>query len=205
MNHVDDTAATPLDGGAQAAADGVVPTLDASRAAWLARCVLPHEPALRAWLLRRGRGHLDVDDIVQEAYAVLATLADVAHIHNPRAYLFTTAQSIVLQHVRRAQVVSLEAVTDIDQYAGEDIVQPERYAQACQEWRHARSLMAVLQGKCRQVFLLRKVEGMSQKEVAAAMGISESTVEKHMSKALRLMAQALSQDRSSILSRWFDR
>ncbi|MBC7168934.1 MAG: RNA polymerase subunit sigma-24, partial [Phenylobacterium sp.] len=46
------------------------------RAVWLAQRILPHEPALRAWLSRRTAG-LEVDDIVQETYAILAGLGEV--------------------------------------------------------------------------------------------------------------------------------
>src|SRR3546814_4682438 len=48
------------------------------RARWLATQVLPHEPALRAWLSRRLGAGLEVDDVVQEAYAVLVELPGVA-------------------------------------------------------------------------------------------------------------------------------
>lgn len=59
------------------------------RARWLAESVLPHEARLRAWLARRRVVDLDVADIVQETYAVLAELASVSHIRNPRTYLFS--------------------------------------------------------------------------------------------------------------------
>ena len=41
------------------------------RAIWLGRHVLPHEPALRAWLRRRRLGGLEIDDIIQETYTRL--------------------------------------------------------------------------------------------------------------------------------------
>ena len=66
------------------------------RALWLARNVLPHEPALRAWLSRRPVDGLDIDDIVQETYARLSTTQSVEDIRNPRTYLITTARSVIL-------------------------------------------------------------------------------------------------------------
>jgi DNA-directed RNA polymerase specialized sigma24 family protein len=51
------------------------------RAIWLGRQVLPHEPALRAWLRRRRLGGLDVDDIIQETYSRLMTAESVQHVH----------------------------------------------------------------------------------------------------------------------------
>src|SRR5690349_10264630 len=84
------------------------------RALWLANNALPHEPALRAWLSQRRVIKLEVDDIVQETYAVLVELPSVAHIQNPKSYIFSIAHSIVLQHVRRLRVVSIEAMAEID-------------------------------------------------------------------------------------------
>jgi len=53
------------------------------RAIWLARNALPHEPALRAWLARRPLAGLEVDDIVQETYAILAALCARTTVATP--------------------------------------------------------------------------------------------------------------------------
>jgi RNA polymerase sigma-70 factor (ECF subfamily) len=58
---------------------------------WLADQILPHEAALRSWLRRKKDLPIEADDLVQEAYATLAELDSVEHIHNPKAYLFQTA------------------------------------------------------------------------------------------------------------------
>src|SRR5690606_11341397 len=84
------------------------------RAIWLARHVLPHEPALRAWLARWRLEDLLVDDIVQETYSVLAAREAVDDIRNPRSYFFQTARSIILMHLRRSRVVSIRAVEDLE-------------------------------------------------------------------------------------------
>jgi RNA polymerase sigma factor (sigma-70 family) len=166
--------------------------LDRQRAAWLAANVLAYEPELRGWLARRPVRGLEIDDIVQETYAVLSGLADIGHITQPRAYLYTTAQSILLQHVRRARIVSIEAVAEIERL---DITHdercPERHAMAGQELRRIGEALATLPEKCRQVFVLRRVEGLSQREIAVRLGISENTVEKHIVKGLRLLMNAL--------------
>ncbi|MBB3761651.1 RNA polymerase sigma factor [Xanthomonas arboricola] len=165
-----------------------MPAIDSQRAAWLATQVLPHEPALRRWLRKHAPGNVDCDDVIQETYAILAGLGEVGHIANPRAYLFTAAQSVLLQQVRRARIVSIESVAEIERL---DITQdersPERHAIAGQELRRIGEALAALPDKCRQVFLLRKVDGLSQREIAARLGISEDTVEKHIVKGLRLL------------------
>ncbi len=162
------------------------------RSSWLARHILPHEPALRAWLFRRRVNGLETDDIIQETYAVLAALPAVEHIASPRAYAFQTANSIILRHLRRAQIVRIDAIGDVESLdAALDEPSPEQQASARQDLRRVNELIAALPAKRREAFMLRKVEGLSQRNVALQMGISESTVEKHISRALRTLMAAM--------------
>lgn len=168
----------------------MIPSRD--RSVWLARHVLPHEPALRAWLRRRRVDGLETDDIVQETYAVLAALGSVEHIESPRAYAFQTAQSVILRHLRRARVVRIDALGDLEMLNTPlEEPTPEHQAAARQELRRVSALIEALPSKCREAFTLRKLEGLSQREVAGRMGISESTVEKHIGRALRSLMDAM--------------
>lgn len=171
---------------------GATAAISRARIDWLAAHVLPHEPALRAWLAARTGSAADIDDIVQDVYAVLAGLESVAHIREPRAYLFTTAQSLVMQQLRRARVVPIEAVADVERLRLlSDEHTPERHASASEDLRRLRALIARLPDKCREAFVLRRIDGLSQREIAQRMGVSENTVEKHVGKALRLLTEAM--------------
>ncbi|MFL9841825.1 RNA polymerase sigma factor [Sphingomonas sp. ST-64] len=162
------------------------------RAQWLARSILPHEAELRAWLARRPLVGLDIDDVVQESYAILAGLAAVDHIRNPRTYLFEVAKSVCLQALRRSQVVPFGALTDIEALEIPcDAPGPEAVAAGRQELAKVAGLIAALPPKCREAIVLRKVHQLSQRQIAERMGISESTVEKHIGKALRLLGTAI--------------
>lgn len=165
--------------------------ISGERAVWLETHVLPHEAALRQWLTRRVRAPVEADDVLQEAYAVMASLADIDHVHNPRAYFFTVARSLVLQQLRRARIVSIEVVAEVERLdiVG-DLLTPERHATGGQDLRRIAEMIAGLPEKCRQAYLLRKVYGYSQREIAEKMGISENTVEKHIGKGLRLLLAA---------------
>ncbi len=165
------------------------------RAAWLAEHILPCEAALRDWLRRRLSLRQDVDDVIQETYAILAGMADVSHILQPRAYVYSVAHSVVLQQLRRAQVVSIEAVAEIDRVAiVGDEVSPERMASSRQELARIGALIDSLPEKCRQAFVLRRVEGYSQREIAERMQISENTVEKHICKGIRVLMDSMKHD-----------
>ncbi len=162
------------------------------RAIWLARNVLPHEPALRAWLGRRPLPGLDVDDIIQEAYAILAGLESVEHIRTPRTYLFEVSKSVILQALRRSRIVAFEALAEVEGMEfPSSAPSPEEVAADRQELGRVAALIAGLPGKCREAFTLRKVHGLSQREVAQRMGVSENTVEKHVGKGIAHLMDAM--------------
>ena len=159
-------------------------------ALWLARSVMPHEPALRAWL-RRAESPADVDDIVQETYAKLIGVADVGSILNVRAYLFRTARSAAVDRLRRKSVVPLDAVADIDRLqVAADAVTPEDEVAGRNELRLLAKMIDRLPDKTRRIFILSRVQGRSQKEIARETGFPESTVEKHIAKAFVLLMAA---------------
>lgn len=160
------------------------------RALWLARHVLPHEPALRAWLQRRRVPGLEIDDIVQETYTRLSVLESVAEIRDPKTYMFQAAQSIIVSHVRRSRIVPILAVGSLEAL---DIISetPSAETQASdhQQLQRLAEAIAALPGKIRDVFVLRRIHDLPQRQVAQQLGLSESTVEKHLSKGLTLMAK----------------
>ena len=158
------------------------------RAIWLARNVLPHEPALRAWLTRWRVQDLLVDDVVQEAYAVLAARPDVADIRNPRTYFFQTARSIILMHLRRSRVVSIRAVEDMERIgAAAEEPSPEQQVSDREELHRLAQAIAELPEMGRQALTLRVIDGLSQREVGERMGISENAAQKHIAKSIHLL------------------
>jgi RNA polymerase sigma factor (sigma-70 family) len=160
------------------------------RALWLGRHVLPHEPALRAWLRRRRVGGLDIDDIIQETYTRLVAAETVAHIQDAKSYTFQIAGSVVIDHLRRMKVVPFASVPDLDALeVVSDDPSPERQVIDRDELQRLAEMIARLPGKVRDVFTLRRVYGLSQRDVAQKLGIAESTVEKHMSRGFLIMLE----------------
>lgn len=160
--------------------------IQGDKANWLARNVCPHEPALRRWLAGRFQHGVLIDDVIQETYARLVTLSSVDHITNPRAYFFRAALSVVITEVQRAPVVSFESLAEIERLNIEaNELAPDVQAEYKEELRLVTEAILQLPPKCREVFVLRKVQGLSQRETAEKLGLSESTVEKHVGRGTR--------------------
>lgn len=129
---------------------------------------------------------------MQECYYRLSLLDSVDAIVTPRAYLFTVARNIALQQMRRARIVRIETLTEIDAARIEsDAPSPERIASGRQELARVRSLIAALPDRCRQIVEMRKIDGLSQKEIARRLGVSEAVVENEASRGLRAVLRQL--------------
>lgn len=156
--------------------------------------MLPHEADVRRWLRHRLDDPSAVDDVIQDAYCRLADLKSVAHIASGRAYFMITVRNIVADRVRRARIVRIDAV-DMDglQFVDEE-PSPERVVGARRELQRVARLIAALPTKCRRVFILRRIEGVSQREIARRLSISENTVESQAVRALKLILAGLAEE-----------
>jgi RNA polymerase sigma factor (sigma-70 family) len=163
--------------------------------AWVGSHVLPHEAAVRAWLKRWTGRDQDIDDVIQEAYCRLAAMDDVTHVGNGRAYLFQTTRNIVLEQVRRSKIVRIDNVTDMGSLNIVDEVPPmDRIVAGVRELKRVEQLIERLPLKCRRVFILRRIHGVSQREIARTLGISQAAVEKHAARGLKLIMNGLECD-----------
>jgi len=162
--------------------------------AWMAKDILVHERGLRSYLSRFFKNVADVEDVVQESYARLLGLSDSAWaaVRNWRAFLFRTARNVALDRIRRSRVVSLDAMAEmgipdvVDQAPSVD-----EALNARQELALLLSTIASLPDRCRETLTLRKLYGLSQREIAERLAISESTVEKHVAYGVRLCAERM--------------
>ncbi len=169
--------------------------LDQRTLDWIVSEILPHEGDVRAWLRRATPAGLEVGDVVQEAYCRIAYRTNPANLQSGRAYFFTVARNIVREHFRRGRVVQFEPLTEMDiSDIVDDRPSAERIFEARQQFGIIWRLMDQLPDRCRRIFLLRKVDGLSQREIARAVGVTENVVEKQIAHGLKLIQRLLADE-----------
>lgn len=162
---------------------------------WVGSNIVPHEASLRARLRKMAISEDEISDVVQDAYLKISKLSTVAHIRNPRSYLYATARTVLLDRFRRAAIVRIDAVAEIEAFGfADDSPSPERRTNARLELERIRRLIKDLPENCRVIFELRRLQGVPQKEIAARLGIPEHTVEAQATRGLKLILKALAED-----------
>jgi RNA polymerase sigma factor (sigma-70 family) len=166
---------------------------------WFMQEVLPLEAMLTRFLQRNWRNDAEISDLRQETYARVYEAAQREQPLRVKAFLFQTARNLMIDRVRRQSIVSLETMADFDLLnVSDDAPSSEVCVAARQELRALQAALDGLPPRCRQIVMLRKIEGLSQKEVANQMGISVDTVENQVAKGMRLLTQAMSSRRGAI-------
>ncbi len=163
-----------------------MPPERSEQAQWFAEHLQVHEAMLRAWLHSRFPAQCDIDNIVQEALVRVWQLHEKETITSPKALLFATARNLALDFVRRQKIASFEPITENGESSVlRDVTDVAETVSKQQEFALLRQAIQDLPERCRQVFTLRTVYGLSQKMIAERLGISENTVEKQMGKGIR--------------------
>jgi RNA polymerase sigma factor (sigma-70 family) len=162
---------------------------------WFKREILMHEGILMHFLARVWPRRDDLPDIRQEAYARVYEAAQKARPQAPKAFLFATARHLMADRVRRERIVSIQAGGE-NEYLNVliDEISPEQRVSASQDLARLARAFDRLSAKCREVVWLRRVKELSQKDVAARLGLAEKTVEKHLRTGARLLAHHMRAD-----------
>jgi RNA polymerase sigma-70 factor (ECF subfamily) len=159
---------------------------------WFVREVLPLESALTQFLRRSWRNRSDVDDLCQEVYVRVYEAAQKEIPDPVRPFVFAVARNLIINRVRREQIVPIESLGDLDALnIAADEPGPDRNAMAREELRRLQSALDNLPPRCRQAVVLKKIEGLSRKEIAQRMGISEDTVHRHLTEGRHALADLL--------------
>jgi len=133
----------------------------------------------------------DIDDILQETFIRAYAASAKTEIRHPRSFMLKTARNLALNHVTSAytKTTQMEDFSSSEVYSSPENFESqfesrERFLGFCRAVR-------VLPDQCRRVFVLKKVYGLSQQEIADYLGISPSTVEKHVAKGLLLCRESM--------------
>lgn len=154
---------------------------------WFCAEILPLERPLMRYIARNWRNPGDLADLRQEIYArVIEGVARTGPPLQAKPYLFTTARNHLINCAKRGQIISLESVLDLaSSNVAIDQLTPDRVLSAREELARLSAALDKLPPRCREIVLLRKVEGLTQKQVAARLGIAVGTVEQQMVLGMR--------------------
>ncbi len=144
---------------------------------WFRENLRPHEEMLRAWLQSRFGSSVNVDDVVQEAFFRVLRARERGTLQSPKSFLFATARNLALDTVRHSSVAMTRYLPheDLSEFEDGGMGVPEIVARN-QELEIMTRAIQSLPDRCRQVFTLKKVYGMSPKHIAEELGISVNTV-----------------------------
>lgn len=163
-----------------------MPPPESEHSRWFAEEVQPHEPTLRSWLRGLFPSMPDMDDLVQESYVRLIRAREAGKVSHAKAYLFTTARNAALDFFRRRKIVSIEAVGDMqDSTVLDDRPGVADAVGRQQELDLLAEAVRDLPERCRQTLTLRLLYGLSHKEIAAELKVSEHTVKAQLAKGMR--------------------
>lgn len=133
----------------------------------------------------------EIEDIVQETYVRICEISNEETINCPRSFLYRVVKNLALDHVKRAETRLSISIHDDEnqeiQHLIEKMEEDSTFRSAASKEEFELFCMAVRQLpiQCRRVFVLKKVYGYSQKEIAVNLNISESTVEKHIAFGIK--------------------
>jgi len=164
----------------------------------LIEAYLKQRPALKRFLVARFRDSVIAEDILQEVYLKLERARISAPIENHAAFLFRVANNLALDYRKKSIRVAIRdrEWSDVSRHSfgGEpvqDLPDPEDALDYKKKLACVQATLETMSPQCRRVFMMHKLQGLSHADVSEQLGITRSTVEKHMGKALKTLAVSL--------------
>jgi RNA polymerase sigma factor (sigma-70 family) len=152
---------------------------------WFLDQVFRHRAALHRYLGKLTSGAEDIEDLVQETYVRIYSLPDYQAVGSPKALLFRIAHNLAVERARRQKTQATDTMADLEAlnvYSNE--APPDEQTDARRRFESFCAAVDRLPPLCRRVFVLRKVHKLTPAEISAVLGVSQSTIEKHVAKGL---------------------
>ncbi len=165
---------------------------DAERQYWFRHIVMPLRPKLLAHVRRIIGDDSESEDLVHEALVKVMTITEWRRVSSPLAFLKVVARNRMFDDARHRRMVSFQLHADMGRLGCMDgTADPLLSCSGQEEIRILAQLIAALPPMCQRVFLLRRIQGMAPTDIAMELGLSLSTVEKHLRRAQRYCAEGL--------------
>ncbi len=159
---------------------------------WFIDEVLPHETAFLDAARRLERDPEAANDLVQEAFLRLFAMEGWASIGNPRHYVLRMLRNIAIERLRRARIVEFQRISEIDDFDVEDDAPDQfRILSGREMVARVNAALNAMPERCRTVFIRRRFDEQAPREIASELGISLSTMEKRLARAVVLLGRAL--------------
>lgn len=139
------------------------------------------------YFLKRTSLHETATELTQQLFIKLwQSRHTLSHAHSLEVQLFTMANSVWIDHLRREAVIRKQysTVADVELLAGHHEQAAFHSVEANDYLRHA---MRKLPPVRRKVFILKMLHGFSNQEIAGRLSVSVKTVEDHLWKAMRFI------------------
>lgn len=129
------------------------------------------------------------DDVIQETFLTIwRKRKNLDPKQAFEAYLFTIAKNFALKAMKKQLAVELTVATELGLTNSENPEQNLLFSELNQALLKA---VNKLPERPKQVFKLKKFQGMSTAEIATQLNLSKSTVENHMNRALAVIRKDL--------------
>ncbi|MFA6275784.1 MAG: RNA polymerase sigma-70 factor [Pedobacter sp.] len=148
-----------------------------------------HVKKLKYFIQRTAQSPFLAEDIVHDTFIkIWENRLEIDSTKPFKPYLFTIAKRNLLNMLKRAQHET-SIMSEIRKYSKDE----ENTTELQLDYNESNSLISEainsLSGQCKEVFVRCKIQGLTYKQAAEELGITESTVNKHMNRALTLMRE----------------
>ncbi len=129
------------------------------------------------------------EDLTQDTWIRLATAGDDA-VDNHAAFAMRAAKNAVIGHFRKQKRRSeIDAEVNDLLWPSVDEISPERVVMGRDMLRAVEAALLTMPEKSRQIFLMNRLGGVSHREIACRLGVSEETVYYHIRRVVERLAE----------------